>query len=94
MRKATGTNLVMSTSLEKLRALSLVFATLRIEYATQLVKISEENASLTLFYFLFSGALELLLLQVFWCAKNGYQEMLLLTGNSPLGSVPKQSKEP
>ena len=34
-KKATGNHLMNSTSLEKLRALSLVAATLEIEYATQ-----------------------------------------------------------
>ena len=36
VRKATGNHRVNSTSLEKLRALSLVSATLEIEYATHL----------------------------------------------------------
>ena len=35
VRKATGNYLIHSTSLEKLRALSLVSAALEIEYATQ-----------------------------------------------------------
>ena len=35
VRKPTGNHLMNSTSLEKLRALSLVSATLQIEYATQ-----------------------------------------------------------
>ena len=35
MRKASGNHLMNSTSLEKLRALSLVSATLKMEYATQ-----------------------------------------------------------
>ena len=35
VRKATGNHLIKSTSLEKLRALSLVSATREIEYATQ-----------------------------------------------------------
>ena len=35
VRKAMGNHLIISTSLEKLRAQSLVSATLEIEYATQ-----------------------------------------------------------
>ena len=35
VRKATGSHLIKSNSLEKLRALSLVSATLEVEYATQ-----------------------------------------------------------
>ena len=40
MRKARGNHVIKSTSLENLRALSLVSATLEVEYPTQYVKNS------------------------------------------------------
>ena len=42
-RKATGNHLINSTSLENLKALSLVSATLDIEYVTSLVRKAKGN---------------------------------------------------